>query len=74
MASTTIFFSLSFSPENMKALLIFSIIAALAVSFFGTTLALKSSFLLNAPNASAETEALGPLAFYFIRSYGRIST
>jgi hypothetical protein len=58
----------------MKALLILSMIAVLAASLFGITLALKSSFLLKAPNASAETDALGPLAFFFFKSSGRIST
>jgi hypothetical protein len=74
IASTTTYFSLSSRPENMNDTAIFSIMASLADWSFGTILALKSSFLLWRPNASAETEALGPFFFYLTRSSGKTST
>jgi hypothetical protein len=47
-------------------------IAFLASSLLLITIGLKSSFLLKVPNASAETEHLGP--FFVVILAGRSST
>jgi membrane protein DedA with SNARE-associated domain len=73
MASHTIILSLASRPENMKDFSILSMIAFLASSLLLITIGLKSSFLLKVPNASAQTEHLGPFFFIVILA-GRSST
>jgi len=63
-------FSCSFNTENINAWSIFARILFLASSPLCITLGLKSSFLLNAPYASAETEFLPVLFYYALSSIG----
>jgi len=46
---------------------------SIASALFGITLGLNSAFLLWIPNASAETDALGPLAFFLAITSGSSS-
>ena len=53
---------------------ILSKIAIFELSSLGTTRGTKADFLLYAPNASADTDYLGPF-YYFLANYsGKIST
>ena len=69
IAPTTIPLSLSSNTENIKAYSIFFLILSFYSSVFGTTLALKSSFLLKFPYTSAETDPLYPATFIFLTGF-----
>jgi len=58
----------------MKDAYILSKIAILTLSSLGITRGTKASFLLNSPNASADTDYLGPFYYFFANVSGKIST
>jgi hypothetical protein len=68
-----IFLSFSSNAENINDCMILYFIFSLNSGFLFITFGLKDSFLLCAPNASAETEVLS-LPFFCIISRGNSST
>lgn len=72
IASMTIFLSFASSAENINAWVKRYEILLTYSCFFGITLGLNAAFLLKAPNASAETDAL-PSFFPLSLAVGRWS-